>query len=739
MGKNDHRGVSQPSRREVGLTPLVMGLALLAGTAALFWPCTRNGLVYDDEPLVRDSFVQSGLTAGNVWSAFTSIEAAHWHPLTWISFEIDQAIGFGTRGLHATNVLLHALNSWLLYQVLLRSTGAIWRSWFAAALFAIHPLHVESVAWIAERKDVLSTFFWFLGLLTYIGYARAPAARIMVVAMALMTLGLMAKSMVVTLPLTLLIFDWWPLCRIGVSAENRLHQAISWRQAVFEKAPLFMLAMMGIGVQLWVQRVSWRNEPIVPVGMRIENAIVAPVIYLRKMLWPSDLAAFYPYPSNSYAPPEVILAGLVLCAITILAIRQLSTRPYLVAGWAWYLITLGPVSGVLQVLGGHAYADRYTYVPMAGIFWMVAWGLGDALRVVHGAWSVDGAKILVVAGAGLWLGALCWLTSRQIPTWHDDLQLWSHAITVNGENYFVLNNLGVALERRNRIDEAIARYDRSISLKGNYSGSHNNLGQLFERTGRLSEAAREYHEAANLDPDNPQPWTNLGRLFGTLGKWHEAADAARHASALVPKDPGVRSLAGMDLVYAGDFRGARRELESAKQIDPKLAQAWYYLGMVQMIEGEDAQAVDSFFRAASLKPDKGPYAYALAQALRKVGKIEQANQVFQRARTMDAGWTKLANDVAWNLATNPDSKERNGRCALWLASQICQIVDEQNAACLETLAAAQAEVGEFAAAVTSLRGLLTMPVVPAEKRAALEHQLREYEARQPYRQRNREP
>jgi len=736
MRKKNHRSASEPMRREAVVPRFAIGLALFIGTVALFWPCTRNGLVYDDVPLIRDSFVQSGLTAGNIWSAFTSIEAAHWHPLTWISFEIDQAIGFGNRGLHATNVFLHALNSWLLYQVLLRSTGAMWRSWFAAALFAVHPLHVESVSWIAERKDVLSTFFWLLALLTYIGYTRMPAPRKMLGLMSMMALGLMAKSMLVTLPVTLLIFDWWPLGRIGMSAQKKPLSMLSWRQAVLEKAPLFVLALIGVGVQLWVQRISWRNEPVVPLALRIENAIVTPVVYLRKMLWPSDLAAFYPYPSNFYAPAEVIFAGVVLSAITILAVLAVRTRPYLVAGWAWYLITLAPVSGVFQVLGGQAYADRYTYVPMIGIFWVVAWGLGDAVCMVRGAWN---AKTLVAAAAGVLLAALCVMTSRQIPAWQDDMRLWTHAINVNPDNYFALNNLGVALESRNRIDEAIQYYGRSIRLKGNYSGSHNNLGQLFERTGRFPEAAREYQEAVKLDPDHSQAWTNLSRLLGTIGKWQEAADAARHACTLTPKDPAVRSLAGMDLVYAGDCREAQRQLEAARDIDPEMAQAWYYLGMVQMIEGEDAKALASFSRAATLKPDKGPYAYALAQALRKTGNIEQANQLFQRARTMDPGWIKLANDLAWNMSTNPDSAGRNGRCALWLASQICQVVDEQNADCLETLAAAKAEVGNFDAAMAAVRELLAKPGLSAERRKALESQLRGYERHQAYRQGGREP
>src|SRR5262249_9004027 len=244
MRKKDQRSASQPIGQEGGPPRLVLGLALFLGTVALFWPCTRNGLVYDDEPLIQGSFVQSGLTSRNIWTAFTSVEAAHLHPLTWISFEIDQAIGFGGAGLHATNVFLHALNSWLLYQVLLRATLAMWRSWFVATLFAVHPLHVESVAWIAERKDVLSTFFWLLALLTYIGYARAPVAQTMLGVTLLLTLGLMAKSMLVTLPLTLLIFDWWPLGRLGTPAENVRRRAISWRRAILEKVPLFFVALI---------------------------------------------------------------------------------------------------------------------------------------------------------------------------------------------------------------------------------------------------------------------------------------------------------------------------------------------------------------------------------------------------------------------------------------------------------------------------------------------------------------
>jgi Flp pilus assembly protein TadD len=733
MGKNSHRKAVKAVPQEAGVARFVMGLVLVAGTVTLFWPCTQNGLVYDDEPLILDSFVRSGLSAAGVWSAFTSIEAAHWHPLTWISFEIDQAIGFGPRGFHATNIFMHALNAWLLYQVLLRSTGAMWRSWFAAALFAIHPLHVESVAWVAERKDVLSTFFWLLALLTYVRYAHTPHRRTLQGVVLLMALGLMAKSMLVTLPITLLIFDWWPLGRM---AGNNARQAITWHQAVREKTPLFVLASIGIGVQMWVQRISWRNEPVVPLSLRLENGIVAPVIYLRKLFWPNDLAAFYPFPSGMYASSEVVLAGVLLSGITILALKLARTRPYLLAGWAWYLITLAPVSGVFQVLGGQAYADRYTYVPLIGIFWIVAWGLEDAASMLRGIWSETGAKTVVVGGASLCLAILCWLTSRQIPTWHDDFQLWKQAVTVNPDNYFALNNLGVALERRERFEEAIQLYGRSVALKSNYSGSHSNLGQLFERHGQLADAEREYREAIKLDPDNVQVWKNLGRLLGTMGKWREAADAARRAGTITPNDPAVHWLFGMNLLYAGEFKDAKRELEVAKKMDPQMSQAWYCLGSVQMIEGEDSQALDSFSRAASLSPERGPYAYALAQALRKAGSIDKANELFDRARVMDAGWMKMANDLAWTMATSPDNSARNGRCALWLSSQICQVVDRQNVPCLETLAAAQAEVGDFAAATTSLHRLLTEPHagLSADKRSSLESQLRGYERHQPYRQ-----
>jgi tetratricopeptide (TPR) repeat protein len=707
---------------------LALGPALGLATMALFWPCTENGLVYDDHGMVaKGSFVQDGVTSDNLWRAFTSLEAAHWHPLVWISFEVECALGLGPRGFHASNVILHALNSWLLYQILWSMTGMAWRSGLAAALFAVHPLHVESVAWVAERKDVLSTFFWLLATWAYIAYARVPSRMRMAGVALLMAIGLLAKSMLVTLPLTLLVLDWWPLRRIQSSlSTGQPVPRVSWRDAVGEKLLLFGLALCGAAVQLGAQRVRGKNEAMVPWDLRIENALVAPGIYLRKMIWPVDLAAFYPYPTDGYAAWYVLLCGLLLLGLTVVSLHVARNRPYILAGWLWYLITLTPVSGIFQVLGGHAYADRYTYVPMIGIALLVSWTVAES--------ATAAASSIAVAACVVWLFSLAWITRAQIATWHDDLRLWQRDIDVTQNNYFALNNVGVALEKQDRSVEASDYYRRSIEAKPSMGFPHNNLGRMLEKAGRLADAELEYRRATQLDPQNSQAWRNLARLLGMRGLWQEAVTAGRRARDLKPEDADLRLLGGMDLLHAGDFRGAEREFEVALGIDPRLAQAWYCLGTIQMIEGEKASALESLSRAVSLRPEPA-YFYALAQSLRQWNRVEDANQLFERARKTDPGWIKIANDLAWTMSTSPDDSMRNGRYALWLANQICQTVDDKNAACLETLAAAQAEMGDFTAARATLTDWLARfgGQASPERRKVIERELRGYDRGERYR------
>jgi tetratricopeptide (TPR) repeat protein len=707
---------------------VALGLALAVATSVVFWPCTHNGLVYDDEAMIGEgSFVQGGVTSDNLRRAFTSVEAAHWHPLVWISFEVEYALGLGPRGFHATNVVLHAINVWLLYQILWSMTGKMWRSGFAAALFAIHPLHAESVAWIVERKDVLSTLFWLLATWAYAGYSHAPSRIKMAGVAALMAMGLMAKSMLVTLPLTLLVLDWWPLGRVPNSPErSEPARTISWRDAIGEKLLLFGLAIGGALVQIWAQHVRGKNEAIVPWALRIENAMVAPVVYLRKMIWPVDLAAFYPYQPNGYATWYVVLCGLILSGLTLISLGVRRTRPYLVAGWLWYLITLAPVSGIFQVVGGHAYADRYTYVPMIGIALMVSWTVADS--------AATAVKPVMVATCVTWLLSLAWITNHQIATWRDDLRLWQRAVAVTQNNYFAFNNLGVALEKDHQYQAASENYYRSIAAKPTMGLPHNNLGRVMEKTGRLADAELEYRKATDIDPQNADAWRNLARLLGMRGRWHEAVDAGRRARDLKPRNAEIRLSGGMDLLHAGSFPEAQRELELALRINPQLAQAWYYLGTVQMIEGQATQAYDSLSHAVDIKREP-VYFYALAQVLRQLNRVQDANQLFERARKTDAGWIKIANDLAWTMSTSSDDSTRNGRYALWLATQICQTVDEKNAESLETLAAAQAEVGDFAAAKATLTDWLVRfgPQASSQRRSVIERELKGYDRLEPWR------
>jgi tetratricopeptide (TPR) repeat protein len=580
------------------------GLLLFLLVAGCFLPAvTHDFITYDDPVYVTgNAHVRGGLTWENVRWAFQSTEASNWHPLTWLSHMADvQAFGLRPWGHHLTSVLLHALNALLLFAALRRLTGAPWRSLFVAALFGLHPLHVESVAWISERKDVLSTTFWMLVLWAYaermerIRSGRAGAPAYYALALVFFALGLMCKPMLVTLPCVLLLLDFWPLGRFaGTSARSR------WL-AVAEKIPFALLSAAASAVTLYAQGHGGAVASIgeFPWRIRAANALVSCCVYLGKSFIPIRLAVFYPFTAE--APPvwETLAAGAVLSAISLAAVALGRSRPYLLVGWLWFLGTLVPVIGLVQV-GGQALADRYTYVPLIGLFIAVTWAAVDVAQ--H--WKV-GTTALCGAGAAV-LAALGILTCVQLGFWRDGATLFRHAAAVTKDNWVAHANLYATLSKTSS-PEAGPELQETLRIVASFADKYDRKGEELERTpGHSAEAIREYRKAVGIMPDLAGPHVILGQaLARTPGGLDEAIGEFRTAVRLKPDLAAAHYNLGTALAASPAGKGeAVTEYETATLLDPDNFQAHYNLAfLLSGIPGRQAEAVPEYEAAIRLRPD----------------------------------------------------------------------------------------------------------------------------------------
>jgi protein O-mannosyl-transferase len=539
---------------------------LLVLTIAAYWGVWSFGFVNFDDPqyVVLNPHVTSGLSWTNVGWALTTGHAANWHPLTWISHMTDVSwFGVAPGPAHAINLALHAMNAVLLFSFLSRATGAAWPSALVAALFAVHPLHVESVAWIAERKDVLSTFFGLLTLVAYLSTVRRPALARWTLVCVLFALGLMAKPMFVTLPIVMLIVDRWPLGRTISIALVR------------EKIPLFALAAISIVVTILVQYQGGAVAPVdpYPVHARLLHVLTAYVGYLVQTAWPLQLAVFYPLP---LVTPiwQAAGAAAILAAITIAAAVIRRSRPYVLAGWLWYLVMLLPVVGLVQV-GGQGMADRYTYLPIVGLFIVVAWGLADAVRA-SGRVRVGAA----LAGGAAAIAACGTLTHFQLQTWRDSVTLWTHALETTSGNYRAENAVGALLIERDQFAEALGHLANAVRIEPAFADAHDNLGTALARTGQIADAIAQYRESVRLDPSSPLAHNNLGLA---LAKAPDAAGAVRELGEAVRLDPAradFRYNLAVMLLDTGDSAGGVAELRAALAVQPAFEPARRLLDQV---------------------------------------------------------------------------------------------------------------------------------------------------------------
>jgi tetratricopeptide (TPR) repeat protein len=570
---------------------------LLAVTFAAYAPVLTHGFVEWDDPfyVTENPRVRAGLTAGGIAWAFTSTQLANWHPLTWMSHMLDVSLfGLSPWGHHLTSLLLHLVNTWLLFAALRRLTRAPWPSLAVAALFALHPLHVESVAWVAERKDVLSTACWFAALLAYARFVERPlGARFALVALAFV-LGVLAKPMTVTLPLTLLLLDLWPLGR----ARGGLR---SLGPLVLEKLPLLAISLAA-GLTAWFAQRSFGAVTDTPIGSRLATAVLGYAGYLVKMTWPVRLATFYPYRAH---PPvaEVAASAALLALITAAVAWWGRTRAYLSVGWAWYLVTLAPVSGLVRI-GQQEMADRYTYVPIVGVFVMLAWGVAD---LVTRARASSAARTAMTSAALILAAVLTLGTTRQLATWRNGVTLWQHALDVGGNSTVGQTNLGVALEKAGRYDEAAAH---------------------------LAEATR-------LEPGNARALVDLADVEFARGRWEEAARAYEHALALDPGDARTRQGLAMTHYNLGnrEWRAGRRDAAAHEYREglrwrPDDAGFHRALGMVLAEQGHSAEAVVSLRRSLAIDPTNVFTHDALAAALFASGDLAAASRQVDTVRAM---------------------------------------------------------------------------------------------------------
>jgi len=538
---NTHKDTILGLRSEL-LICLLLGLIALA----VYWHVTNHEFIYYDDPLyvIENHHVRAGLTLKSfAWSFnFKEKDRTYWHPLTWLSHILDcQLYGLNPGMHHLTNLVLHVASSILLFLVLSRMTGALWKSAFVAALFALHPLNVDSVAWVAERKNVLSTFFWMLTMLTYAYYSKQPNTYKYLLTFFCFALGLLAKPMLVTLPFVLLLLDYWPLGRL------RHPTTPSAFRLVLEKVPFFVLS--GVGIYLSASSVEGLGTVIPmelrPMELRVANALVSYVSYIGKMIWPQGLAIHYPYP-DMVPTWKATCAGLFLVLVSLVVFPAIKRKPYLSVGWLWFLGTLVPVTGLVQVGLWPAMADRWAYVPLIGLFIMIAWGVCDLVA----RWS---RKKTVLASLSLAiLLVLMILSWTQVRYWKNSIALFEHALNVTMNNVPAHNNLGKSLAKRGEIAEAIIHFSEALRIKPRYAKAHYNLGLAFANQDRTTEAIIHFSEALRIKPGLAEAHHNLGVALMRKGKIVDAIAHFREALIIRPDFSSAHSNLKIALELKGE-------------------------------------------------------------------------------------------------------------------------------------------------------------------------------------------
>jgi tetratricopeptide (TPR) repeat protein len=638
-------------------------LFLVAISLAVFGQTVRYDFVNFDDDLnvYKAPAIQTGLTVKGLALAFTSPHARNWHPLTTLSHMLDcQLYGLNAGGHHATNILLHTLAVLLLFRVLQQMTGALWKSALVAALFAVHPLHVESVAWVSERKDVLSAVFFLLILDAYFRYTRARSVTRYLAVVMLLGAGLMSKSMLVSVPVILLLLDYWPLDRIrSRTSEARARKSETHTQwsvvsgLMLEKIPLLLLSAGACAITFVLQKRATGAIPPLPFLWRIQNAFATYVIYVWETLWPVRLAVFYPHPNDTLRIWEILLAIGLLLAMTIVAIAFRRKRPYLFTGWLWYVGMLLPVIGLVQV-GEQGHADRYTYLPHIGLFVLAVWLVADVTAV-----SQRRSRVVVPAAVIIVVLALAWTAFIQASYWRNSETLWTHALAVTSNNDVAHNNLGHLCADRGELDKAISHFETALRIRSSKRDPHYSVGSAFVQV-------------------------NLANALSRKGQPDEA---------IVHYDEAIES-------------------------QPNYADAYYNRGNVLFAEGRIDEAMADWEKTLELRPDDPDAHTCLGNALLRRGSVKEAVAQYENAIALAPEDPHSRINMAWVLATAPDASIRDGIKAVEFAQRAVELSGGRDPNFLRALAAAYAETGRFPEAITTAKQAMLIATMQGKSRLA---------------------
>jgi len=617
-------GATKPDSRSAWYrNPLVVTLLLLAFTLVTYAPSLRDGFVNYDDPayVTHNPHVLQGVSPANILWAFQSSSEANWHPLTWISHMVDvQIYGLNSAGHHFTSLLLHLLNVALVLYLLRAATGSLWRSAAVAALFALHPLNVESIAWVSERKTVLSVFFLLLTLLAYGWYVKKPGVLRYLAIAFFFTLGLLSKPLVITLPFALLLLDYWPLRRLPDPFETKGGEKFTGILAklALEKAPLFLFVVLSSWITVLAQRQAGAlaHDGALPFLWRLKNAAWSYVAYLGKAIWPANLAVFYPHPEASLSLAKVAIALALLVALTGVTVRFREHR-YLLAGWLWYLGTMLPMIGIVQV-GRQAMADRYAYLPFLGLFVAIVWLAGDMApraKISPSMIAASGMAVLVVLAS---------VTFLQLSYWMNSYTLFNHAVQVTRNNYVAENDLGEALVGMGKPELALSHFVAATQDAPNFSTGHYNLAVQLQKQNRLEEARREYLMDLQYvgDPvEAAQAHNNLGVLYLTQGKSEDAVSELNVALQIDPAKQNSYLSRGIAEYKSGKFAPAETDFSHATSLSPS-PQASFWLGRVRETRGDFAGATSAYRQAVQIAPD-------MAEATQRLNALENKSVVPQ--------------------------------------------------------------------------------------------------------------
>jgi tetratricopeptide (TPR) repeat protein len=724
-------------------------LFLAAITWLVFGQTLHHEFVnYDDNFYTYDNLaIKSGLTLKSISWAFTFVYPYYWQPLGLLSHMLDcQLYGLAPAGHHLTNVLLHATVAILLFLVLREMTGELWRSAFVAAVFAIHPLRVESVAWVSERKDVLSGLFFMLTIWAYVRYVRHSWSLTRYLAMVLLfVLGLMSKPTLMTLPFVLLLLDYWPLKRFvllvapgdagGTKPPGwRSHRPVFIRMIV-EKLPLFMLSAASCVQATIGNSPAFEINKSMPRTLQISNAVVSYVAYIWQMVFPVKLAVLYPFPTGGLPFWEVIGAVILLVFVSTVLFILRQRHPCFLVGWLWYLGMLVPMIGFIQA-GIIARADRYTYLPQIGLYLLLTWAAADLCD----GWRHR--RVVLGSCATIILVALIFCARGQTSHWRNSESLWTHTLACTSDNAQAHYNLGVTLFQKGNVDEAFTHYQIALQINPDYVEAHINFGNALLQKGKVDEAITQYQKALQINPDYAEAHFNLGNALLKKGSMDEAITQYQKALQIKPDYAKAHLNLGNALLKKGSVDEAIAHFQKALQINPDYVNAHLDLGNALLKKGSVDEAITQYQKALQINPDyaeaqlnldnallkKGSVDEAithsptalqinpdsakdhiiLGNALLKRGSVDEAITQYQKALQINPDSIEAQNNLAWVLATTLQASLRNGRQAVELAQQANQLAGGENPIILRTLAAAYAEAGRFSDAQQSAQKAMTL-------------------------------